>query len=75
MKKIISIVGGTGFLGSHLIKGLVSSQNYSCIHLLKRAGSNKIRLRDVLDQIEMHDIDTEPLSDLLKRLATDIVIY
>jgi nucleoside-diphosphate-sugar epimerase len=50
--RTICVTGGTGFLGSHLVRRLVRAG--CCVHLLCRPQSDFWRLRDVLPHVKRH---------------------
>ena len=47
--KTIALTGATGFLGSHLLKGLIKTKAYNIV-VLKRSFSDTKRINDVLQQ-------------------------
>ncbi len=74
-KEKILITGGTGFIGSHLIKSL----NPSNIILLKRTTSDTFRIAELLPKIRFYNIDEISLKQVFEEnnilgiihLATD----
>jgi nucleoside-diphosphate-sugar epimerase len=67
------ITGGTGFLGSKLIRAL-SAQGHRVV-LLKRSSSNPYRLAGLLPAITAYDIDAHPLDLVFRRHAIDCVLH
>ena len=67
------ITGGTGFLGSKLIRAL-SAQGHRVV-LLKRSSSNPYRLAGLLPGITAYDIDAHPLDLVFRRHAIDCVLH
>ena len=53
--KLVLVTGATGFLGSHLVRRLLS-EKYQVI-ILKRSFSNTERIDDVLSDISIYNID------------------
>ncbi|GLR16856.1 NAD-dependent epimerase/dehydratase family protein [Portibacter lacus] len=67
----IAITGGTGFLGSHIIRGLVE-KGYSNIYALKRENSDLTLLSDIKDKI--HWVEGDLLDIIsLEELIQDAV--
>jgi len=62
---IIAVTGGTGFFGSHLIKGLLDYGHH--VILLKRSTSDLWRIKEFVSEVDMFDIDVTPLSVLYNR--------
>ncbi len=52
---IILITGGTGFVGSNLVRKLSSSKNE--IHLLIRNSSDTWRIEDIKNKLNIHEVD------------------
>ncbi len=73
MKKNILITGATGFLGSNIIKKLIT-ENYNVI-ALKRSFSNTYRIDDIADNINFYDIDQISLEDIFAENKIDIIIH
>ena len=51
----ILVTGGTGFVGSNLVRKLSLSKNK--IHLLTRNSSNFWRIDDVKEKLDIHKVD------------------
>jgi len=60
------ITGGAGFIGANLTKRLLKN-NYD-INLLVRPSTNLWRLKDILPQIKIHQVDILKKQDLSKRI-------
>lgn len=58
--KNVLLVGASGFLGSHLLTGLI--KNGYAVTILKRNNSNLWRIKDVLDKVKVYnyDLTTDP---------------
>lgn len=72
-KSIILLTGATGFLGSHLLRGLLSN-GYSVV-ILKRSRSDTWRINDLLDKCVVYDLDTISLRDVFKNNNIKAVIH
>lgn len=72
MRKTILLTGGTGFLGSHLIKNLIDKHR---IIILKRSFSNTCRISNFLNKIKYYDIDKTDISTPFKENKIDYVIH
>ncbi len=69
----VLLTGATGFLGSHLLEGLIGK--YYDVIILKRSFSATWRVGHVLDKIRAYDIDKVPLEDVFKENRIDAVIH
>jgi CDP-paratose synthetase len=69
----ILLTGGTGFLGSHLIKPLINS-GFSVI-LLKRTSSDIRRIKEHIFQIKTYDIEKISLRDIFIENNIGMVIH
>ena len=67
------LTGGTGFLGSHLLKQL-SDKDYNVI-VLKRSYSDIWRIKEFIDQIKFYDIDKTAIEDIFKENKIDYVVH
>lgn len=72
-KSTILLTGATGFLGSHLVKQLIS-MNYNVI-IIKRSFSNTFRIADSLDFIKYYDSDMVNLSRIFDENQIDIILH
>jgi dihydroflavonol-4-reductase len=71
----IFVTGGTGFIGSYLLRYLLHS-GYRHIRALRRASSSMILVADIADQIEWVEgdiCDNEQMEDLLEGI--DVVFH
>ena len=69
----ILLTGATGFLGSHLLKALVS-KGYEVV-VLKRSTSDMWRLKGFENTFKSYDIDLVPLQMAFEEQPIDIVIH
>ncbi len=69
----IAVTGATGFIGSHLIKRLVSEGND--VVALKRTTSDMSRLHGVVDKIRCYDTDRTELDEIFSLEDIDCVIH
>ena len=72
-RKTILLTGGTGYLGSNLLKRLVGS-GYKVI-LLKRSSSNLIRIKKYTNKVTSYDIDQVPLETVFLENTVDIILH
>ncbi len=75
--KSMLMTGGTGFLGSNLLRGLVDKYN---IVVLKRSFSDLTRLErmgNILNRsnVKLYDIDKIPVEEIYKREKVDVVLH
>ena len=73
MFKTILLTGGTGFLGSNLLRRLIQL-NYKVV-LLKRSSSNTHRIDDVLSSVKCYNIDQIDLATVFKDQSVDIILH
>jgi CDP-paratose synthetase len=71
--KVVLLTGGTGYLGSKILKQLVD-KGYSII-LLKRSFSNTVRIIDYLSKIKMYNIDIVPLEKIFSENNIDTIVH
>lgn len=75
MKKSVLLTGGTGFLGSHILKSLLlKSEEYNLI-VLKRSSSNLKNLEEFETKIKFYDVDRIALSEIFTNHKIDIIIH
>ena len=75
IKKPITILltGGTGFLGSNLLKMLVQG-NFRII-LLLRQSSNTWRIHSLIDYIKRYDIESTNMKEMIDDENIDIILH
>ncbi len=71
--KTILLTGGTGYLGSHLLKRLV--QYNDRVVLLKRTSSDTWRIRDYIGHVTVYDADRKSFDGIFKKEKIDIVVH
>ncbi len=71
--KIILLTGGTGYLGSKILKELVDN-GYNIV-LLKRSFSNSIRIKEYINKIISYDIDLVPLERIFSENTIDTIVH
>lgn len=69
----VILTGATGFLGSHLLRGLLARG--IPVTVLKRTTSNTRRIADLLDQVTTFDVDATPLREACRHGAPTAVIH
>jgi nucleoside-diphosphate-sugar epimerase len=75
MNKNILITGGSGFLGSHVIKLLIKRQDLNLI-CLKRSFSDLSRLKNIdLNKIFFYNIDLIDLEEIFSNHKIDVIIH
>jgi CDP-paratose synthetase len=73
MGKTILVTGGTGFLGSHLVKRIVKDQLN--VIVVKRSSSKLFRLGSIVDKIRLYDLDQIDIEDIFQENVIDIIIH
>lgn len=71
--KTILLTGATGFLGSHLLDALLK-EHYTVI-VLKRSTSDVWRIKHLLDQVKMYDVDVQDIELAFSEQKINIVIH
>jgi nucleoside-diphosphate-sugar epimerase len=71
--KTVLLTGASGFLGSHLLKSLLS-RGYQVI-VLKRSKSNCWRIEEELKCCNFVDVDLEPLRVVFEQQKIDAVVH
>jgi nucleoside-diphosphate-sugar epimerase len=69
----ILLTGATGFLGSHLLEALVRD-GYK-LTIIRRGISNTWRIRHLLSQIAVYDVDRQPLENIFNEQRIDAIIH
>jgi len=69
-KKIVLVTGATGFVGSNIVRRLVEEKKFA-VHILARKISNFWRIRDLLNEVNLHEVALAE-STLLKRTIKTI---
>lgn len=69
----VLLTGATGFLGSHLLDGLLA--NGLEVVVLKRSGSNTARIAARMADVSSHDVDRVPLKEVFERTPIDAVVH
>jgi CDP-paratose synthetase len=72
-KTTILITGGTGYLGSVILKKLAAIGYH--IVLLKRSSSNTFRIAELLGSLKTYDIDKTPLEKVFLENHIDIILH
>jgi nucleoside-diphosphate-sugar epimerase len=72
----ILLTGATGFLGSHLLKAILTNSNDE-VCIAKRTFSNTNRIEEELknDRVSFFDIDTHELEDVFNENKFDSIIH
>ena len=70
----ILMTGATGFVGSYLLKSLLSKKNYN-ITLLLRSKSNTFRITEVMDKCNIYYFEDMQIEDLFKKSNFNGVIH
>lgn len=71
----VLLTGATGFLGSHLLKGLINSKEYKII-ILKRSFSDTWRIKDIINKdVIVYDIDNYPIEKIFEQNKIDIIVH
>jgi CDP-paratose synthetase len=73
VKRTVLVTGGTGFLGSHLVKRLIQ-QGHEVI-LLRRISSNTSRLSEVSQSLVSYSIGETQLETIFDRHSIDLILH
>lgn len=69
----VLLTGATGFLGSHVLEGLIE-KGFRVI-VLKRSFSDTWRICRLLDKVKVYDIDTIPIENPFKENGIDVIFH
>ncbi|MEX0647975.1 MAG: NAD(P)-dependent oxidoreductase [Balneolaceae bacterium] len=69
----VLVSGATGFLGSHIVKALISD-NHKVV-ILKRSTSDTYRINDVMDRLLCYDVDVQNLEEAFSDHKPEVVIH
>lgn len=72
-KKALLFTGGTGFLGSHILKSMVDSGDE--IIVLKRSTSNLTRIKEIIHKMVLYDIDVTNPKIIFSEHKIDKIIH
>ena len=72
-KPTVLLTGATGFLGSHLLEGLLK-HGYQVV-VLKRSTSNLWRIEHLAGHYKSYDVDTQPIEQAFEEQRIDCVIH
>ncbi len=74
-KKIL-ITGATGFIGSNLVRKLISKNHQ--IHIIMRKASDIWRIKDIISKINVHNVnllEKEKLSNILNIIKPNVIFH
>lgn len=69
----ILMTGATGFVGSHVLEGLIKDGHSVCI--LKRSFSSIERIKDVIDQCIVYNQDEMSIAQIYEKQPIDCVVH
>ncbi|MEK7131255.1 MAG: NAD(P)-dependent oxidoreductase [Patescibacteria group bacterium] len=72
--KVILLTGGTGYLGSNILKELVNKREYKIV-VLKRSFSNSFRIEAYKDRINTYDADKVDHRKIFIDNKIDIILH
>lgn len=72
----ILLTGATGFLGSHILRGILDRRHDNVI-VLKRSFSNLFRIEDIIksDRVKFYDVDKVDLKVIFQENKIDTIIH
>ena len=73
VKKTVLLTGATGFLGSHLLSVLLEEGHK--VVVLKRSTSSILRIRHLIEDVVVYDIDKHKLDDIFPNECIEVVIH
>ncbi len=69
----ILLTGATGFVGSHLLRGLLENGHTICI--VKRSFSNPFRIRTLLGDCNVYNLDEVRIEEVYEKQPIDCVVH
>ncbi len=69
----ILLTGATGFVGSHLLRGLLKDGHEICIG--KRSGSDLWRIRDILKDCRAYDLDKTDINRICSDWPAECIVH
>ncbi len=73
-RKVVLLTGATGYLGSNILKSLMTDNNYSLV-VLRRSFSNTFRIKDYLDKITFYNLDEIDIEKVFSENQIDIILH
>ena len=71
--KTYLVTGGSGFIGSHLVRKLVEQKQN--VHLIVEKNSDMWRIFDLITQVTVHEIDLADFSKITSFLGIQYFFY
>lgn len=69
----LAIIGGTGFLGSSLLRRLATTDLK--LHIIHRRTSDLARLTAIRDRLSFHSADDRDFAGAIRDIAADVVVF